>query len=80
MRTLDAPDATSSPLLIEHSRSITLEQLPFALPKAIAEANLSALGGPLVPHIVTEDDDELMSFARKRRSPRAAPTEADHDD
>lgn len=79
MRTRDTPDAPSGARLVEHCRSCTLAQLPFALSKAVAEANMSSLGGALLLGKPEESDDELTSFARKRvRS--ATPLEADDED
>src|SRR6185369_648188 len=80
IRTLDTPDALSGSLLIEHCRSLVLDQLPFALPKAIAEANLAHIAGAVPALAVAEESDELVTFARKRGSPRAALKGAGNDD
>ena len=71
MRTREMPDASSGPLLVEHTRSLALEQLPFALPKAVAAANLASLNRLLLTSTeTTEEDNQLASFVRRRRSPR----------
>lgn len=79
MRTLDTPDATSGPMLVEHCRSIALERLSFALPRATAEANLLEMGSVFMPIEPVPEDDDLPSFARKRGARRVAAKEVSHD-
>lgn len=80
LKTLDTPDAVSSALLVEHARARALELLPFALEKAIAEANLARLGDPLAIECVPKADDGLATFARKRSSARPSSKESDDGD
>ncbi len=71
MRTRDMPDSSSGPMLVEHTKALALAQLPFALSKAVAVANLAMLDRPLLDHNeAKEEGNDLPAFARRRRSPR----------